>query len=123
MRYFILAKMDLLPTGSFQVKWSKVKYYLILGMGGAMDLVSSGSRIVVTMEHTSKNGSPKILKKCTLPLTGHQCVDRIITELCVMDVVDGKLVLVEIAESTTVEDLRKVTDADFLVSTKLITMH
>ena len=90
---------------------------LLKGMGGAMDLVSApGSRVVVTMDHTAKDGTPKILQECSLPLTGHNVVDRIITDMCVFDVdVEGGtgLTLVEIAPGTTVDDVRKATACDF----------
>ena len=92
---------------------------LIKGMGGAMDLVCApGSRVVVTMDHTAKDGTPKVLSKCNLPLTGHNVVDRIITDLCVFDVdkTNGTgLTLIEIAPNITVDDVRKATACDFKV--------
>lgn len=92
---------------------------LLKGMGGAMDLVGApGSRVVVTMDHTAKDGTPKIMKQCSLPLTGHNVVNRIITDLCVFDVdLEGGsgLTLVEIAPGTTVDDLKKATGCDFSV--------
>jgi len=92
---------------------------LVKGMGGAMDLVCApGSRVVITMDHTAKNGSPKILDRCTLPLTGHNVVDRIITDMGVFDCdkYGGTgLTLVEIAPGITVEDVRKATGCDFKV--------
>lgn len=93
-------------------------------MGGAMDLVSSGNRVVVTMEHTAKNGSHKILPSCNLPLTGKSVVDLIITELAVFEV-DGKngLTLIEFAEGVTVEEIKAKTGAPFRVSDNLRPMQ
>ncbi|CAK4649213.1 unnamed protein product [Aphanomyces euteiches] len=96
---------------------------MVKGMGGAMDLVGSGNRVVVTMEHNAKNGSAKILKSCKLPLTGKQVVNRIITELAVFDVTPQGLVLIEHAPDVTVDDIRSRTEADFTVSPNLTTME
>lgn len=86
---------------------------LIKGPGGAMDLVASGSRVVVTTMHTNKNGAPKILQNCSLPVTGLNCVSRIITEKAVFDVVDKQLVLKELAEGVTIDEVKKTTGASF----------
>eukprot|EP00475_Leptophrys_vorax_P032437 TRINITY_DN5001_c0_g1_i1.p1 TRINITY_DN5001_c0_g1~~TRINITY_DN5001_c0_g1_i1.p1 ORF type:complete len:201 (+),score=68.27 TRINITY_DN5001_c0_g1_i1:174-776(+) len=97
---------------------------MVKGMGGAMDLVSSGTRVVVTMEHTAKGDAPKILKSCSLPLTGSRCVNRIITELGVFDVDFQKgLTLIEIAEDTTLDHIKKVTEAPFEVASNLRPMQ
>lgn len=97
---------------------------MVKGMGGAMDLVgSSGTKVVVTMEHNAKNGSAKILNECSLPLTGKRCVDTIITEKCVFDVKPHKgLTLVEIADGLTVKDIEACTECSFQVSSDLKTM-
>jgi 3-oxoacid CoA-transferase subunit B len=89
---------------------------MVKGMGGAMDLVNGAKRVVVIMEHVNKQGEPKILRSCTLPLTGRRVVDRIITDRATFDVTAKGLVLIELAPGHTVEDVRASTEPDFLVS-------
>jgi len=96
---------------------------MVKGMGGAMDLVASGRRVIIAMEHTTKTGAPKILPKCTLPLTGIKVVDTIVTELAVIKVTPEGLVLEEIAPDTTVDDVQKATAVKLIVKEPLKTMQ
>ena len=95
---------------------------VVKGMGGAMDLVASARRVIVAMEHTTKTGAPKILPKCTLPITGRKVVDTIVTELAVIQVTPEGLVLEEIAPDTTVEQVQKATAAKLIVKEPVRTM-
>ena len=93
---------------------------MVKGPGGAMDLVSGVKRVVVLMEHTAKDGTPKIKNECDLPLTGKQVVDLIITDLCVFEVEKGKgLTLIELQEGVTVEEVKAKTGCDFAVASTL----
>jgi 3-oxoacid CoA-transferase B subunit len=113
--------IDLTVLGALQVdqegnlaNWM-IPGKMVKGMGGAMDLVAGAKRVVVAMEHTTKDGGHKILKQCTLPLTGLKVVHLVVTELAVIEVTSQGLVLKEIASDTTVETVRRATGAELIV--------
>jgi 3-oxoacid CoA-transferase subunit B len=95
---------------------------MVKGMGGAMDLVAGARRVIIAMEHTTREGQPKILKKCTLPLTGVRVVNTIITDMALIQITPTGLVLEEIAPGLTAEDVQRVTEPRLIVSPNLRVM-
>ena len=114
----ILGAMEVSETGDI-ANWM-IPGKLVKGMGGAMDLVAGVKRVVVIMDHANKRGEPKLLKECTLPLTGQRCVHRIITTLGVFDVKDDHLELIELAPGATLDELAEKTEAKYTVSDTLV---
>ena len=105
----ILGAMEVAENGDL-ANWM-IPGKLVKGMGGAMDLVAGVGRVVVVMDHANKRGESKLLKQCTLPLTGKAVVHRIITNLGVLDVVSGGLKVIELAADVTMNELEKLTEA------------
>jgi 3-oxoacid CoA-transferase subunit B len=120
--------VDLTVLGAFEVdqtgalaSWM-IPGKLVKGMGGAMDLVAGAENIIVAMSHASKDGASKILKKCSLPLTGVHCVKRVVTDLAVLDLIEGKFHLIERAPGISIEQIKKLTEADLIIPNNVIEM-
>ncbi|MGI8313848.1 3-oxoacid CoA-transferase subunit B [Halobacillus mangrovi] len=114
----ILGGMEVAKNGDL-ANWM-IPGKMIKGMGGAMDIVHGAKKIVIIMDHVNKYGDPKILNECSLPLTGKGVVDRIITDRAVIDVTEEGLVLVEVVEGWSVEEIKESTEAELIVSPELM---
>jgi 3-oxoacid CoA-transferase subunit B len=109
----ILGAMEVSETGDI-ANW-KIPGKMVKGMGGAMDLVASAENIIVAMMHTNRAGASKLLKTCTLPLTGVNCVKKVVTNLAVMEIVQGGFRLLERAPGVTVEDIKSATEGTLII--------
>lgn len=109
----ILGSMEVSQNGDI-ANW-KIPGKMVKGMGGAMDLVSSAENIIVAMLHTNRAGESKLLKKCSLPLTGVNCVKKIVTNLAVLEIRDGKFHLLERAPGVSIEEIKQATEGDLVV--------
>lgn len=118
----ILGAMEVSQEGDI-ANWM-IPGKMVKGMGGAMDLVAGVKKVVVMMEHCNKRGEPKIIPQCTLPLTGRQCIDMIITDLCVlkMDETNRRFVLTELAPDVTVDEVLEKTTAEIIVADEVATV-
>ncbi|WP_299701019.1 CoA transferase subunit B [uncultured Pontibacter sp.] len=109
----ILGAMEVSEQGDI-ANW-KIPGKMVKGMGGAMDLVASAKNIIVAMQHTARDGSSKLLKECTLPITGLKCIKKIVTDLAVLEVTEDGFKLLERAPGVTVEDIQKATEGRLIV--------
>lgn len=109
----VLGAMEVSQGGDI-ANW-KIPGRMVKGMGGAMDLVASADNIIVAMMHTNKKGKSKLLKQCTLPLTGVSCVKRVVTNMAVLDIADGGFKLIERAPGVSVEDIQAATEGKLII--------
>jgi len=109
----VLGAMEVAENGDI-ANW-KIPGRMVKGMGGAMDLVASADNIIVAMMHTNKRGKSKLLKRCSLPLTGVNCVKKIVTNMAVLDVTDNGFKLIERAPGVSVEDIQNATEGKLIV--------
>ena len=109
----VLGAMEVSENGDI-ANW-KIPGKMVKGMGGAMDLVASADNIIVAMMHTNRQGESKILKRCTLPITGVNCVKKIVTNLAVLEVTQNGFKLLERASGVSVEEIKTVTEADLII--------
>ena len=117
----VLGAMEVAQNGDI-ANW-KIPNKLIKGMGGAMDLVASAEQIIVAMMHTNKAGASKLLKRCSLPLTGVRCVKMIVTNLAVLEIREEQFILKERAPGVSVDEIRKATEGDLLVESEVPEMQ
>lgn len=118
----VLGAMEVSETGDI-ANW-KIPGYMVKGMGGAMDLVASAKNIIVAMQHTTKEGRSKLLKQCSLPLTGVRCVKRVVTDLAVLDILpEGGFLLKERAPGVSTEFIRQATEGKLIIEGEVPEMH
>jgi 3-oxoacid CoA-transferase subunit B len=116
----VLGAMEVSQEGDI-ANW-KIPGKMVKGMGGAMDLVASSDNIIVAMRHTNRKGKSKLLKACSLPLTGVACVNKVVTDLAVLEIFEGKFKLLELAPNVTVDQVKDATEGDLIISENLTEM-
>ena len=116
----VLGAMQVAENGDI-ANW-KIPGKMVKGMGGAMDLVTSSNNIIVAMTHTNRQGQSKLLKRCTLPITGVSCVKKIVTDLAVIEVTSKGFKLTEVAPGVSEDEIINSTDADLIIDKNLRTM-
>lgn len=117
----VLGAMEVAENGDI-ANW-KIPGKMVKGMGGAMDLVASAENIIVAMMHTNKRGESKLLKKCSLPLTGVGCVTKIVTNLAVLEIKDNAFNLLERAPGVSIEDIQKATEGTLIINGEILEMN